>query len=115
MDFDFFCQNNTCPMDTFGEMIKQARESKGLILRQVAASLDIDQAIISKFERGERKPAREQVEKFAKFYSIDKKQLITAWLSDKIVYTIMGEDTAEEALRVAEEKVKYLKTTQHGR
>jgi transcriptional regulator with XRE-family HTH domain len=102
-------------MDSFGDMIKQARESKGLILRQVAASMDIDQAIISKFERGERKPTREQVEKFAKFYGIDKKKLLTAWLSDKIAYAVMGEDNAMEALRVAEQKVKYLKTTQHGR
>ena len=55
-------------MDSFGDLIRIARENKGLFLRQVAASVDIDQAIISKFERGERKPTKEQVEKFADFY-----------------------------------------------
>ena len=102
-------------MDTFGDLIRIARESKGLFLRQVAASVDIDQAIISKFERGERKPTKEQVKKFADFYEIDKKQLVTSWLSDKIAYSILDEENAEEALKVAEKKVKYLKTMQNGK
>lgn len=102
-------------MDTFGDLIRIARESKGLFLRQVAASVDIDQAIISKFERGERKPTKDQVEKFANFYNLSKKDLLTSWLSDKIAYSILDEDNAEEVLKAAEEKVKYLKTMQNGK
>ncbi len=102
-------------METFADLIRIAREEKGLFLRQVAASMEIDQAIISKFERGERKPTKEQVEKFAEFYNLNKNQLITAWLSDKIAYYILDEENGEEALKVAEEKVKYLKTIQHGK
>ena len=96
-------------MDSFGEIIKNERETKGLLLRQVASKLDIDQAIISKFERGERKPTKELVEKFAECYKIDKNMLITAWLSDKIAHTIQNEDNIEEVLKVAEEKVIYYK------
>lgn len=96
-------------MESFGKIIKIARENKGLILRQVASSLDIDQAIISKFERGERKPSKEQVEKFAEFYKLDKNKLITSWLSDQIANTIFYEENIEEVLKVAEEKAKYLK------
>jgi HTH-type transcriptional regulator, competence development regulator len=96
-------------METFGDIIRIAREREGLILRQVASGLDIDQAIISKFERGERKPSKEQVEKFAEFYKIDKNQLITSWLSDQIAHTILYEENIEEVLKVAEEKAKYLK------
>lgn len=102
-------------MNTFADIIRIAREGKGLLLRQVAASLEIDQAIISKFERGERKPTKEQVEKFADFYNIDKKQLVTSWLSDKIAYYLIDEESGEEALKVAEEKVKYYKTIHHGK
>ncbi len=68
-------------MQTFGEIIKSEREKKGLFLRQVAANLDIDQALISKFEKGVRKPSKEQVEKFANFFQLDKDELITIWLS----------------------------------
>lgn len=102
-------------METFADLIRIAREEKGLFLRQVAASMDIDQAIISKFERGDRKPTKEQVGKFAEFYNLDKNQLITTWLSDKLAAYVLNEENGEEALKVAEAKVKYLKTIQHGK
>lgn len=101
-------------METFGDIIKTERENKRLLLRQVASALDIDQAIVSKFERGERKPSKEQVEKFAKFYDLDKNKLITSWLSDQIANTILYEQNIEELLKVAEEKAFYLKTIHDG-
>ena len=94
-------------METFGEIIKSARKKRGLYLRQVASALDVDQALISKFEKGDRKPSKEQVIKFANFFEIDKDELITAWLSDKIIYTLQGEANAENALKVAEQRIKY--------
>ncbi len=39
----------------FGEKIKELRENKGLLPRQLAASLEIDTPMFSKIERGERK------------------------------------------------------------
>lgn len=94
---------------SFGEIIRTEREKKGLFLRQVAAAMEIDQALISKFEKGNRKPSKEQVEKFADFFELDKDELITVWLSDKIVYTIQSEKNAEKALKFAEQKIEYLK------
>lgn len=102
-------------METFGDIIKTERESKSLLLRQVASALEIDQAIISKFERGERKPTKEQVEKFAEFYDLNKNKLITSWLSDLIANTILYEENISEVLKVAEEKALYLKTIQNGK
>jgi transcriptional regulator with XRE-family HTH domain len=102
-------------METFGDIIKTERESKSLLLRQVASALEIDQAIISKFERGERKPTKEQVEKFAKFYDLDKHKLIISWLSDQIANTIFYEENIGEVLKVAEEKALYLKTIHDGK
>jgi len=94
-------------MSNFGDLIRIAREEKGLFLRQVAAELDIDQAIISKFERNERKPTKEQVLKFAKFFKIDKETLLVEWLSDKVAYDLQNEKLANKVLKVAEEKLKY--------
>ena len=102
-------------METFGDIIKTERENKGLLLRQVASALEIDQAIISKFERGERKPTKEQVEKFAEFYDLDKNKLITSWLSDQIANTIPYEINIKEVLVLAEEKAKYLKANKDGK
>jgi transcriptional regulator with XRE-family HTH domain len=101
-------------MKSFGEIIKKAREDKNYILRHVGAELDIDQAIISKFERGERKPTKEQVIKFATFFGINQNELLIAWLSDKVVYDLENESLAEEALKVAEEKIQYIKSHGNG-
>ena len=46
-------------------LLKNAREQKNLKTREVAQILGIDQALISKFESGTRKPTREQVAKLA--------------------------------------------------
>ena len=40
-------------METLGHIIRTKREAKGLLLRQVAAHLDIDQAILSKIEKAQ--------------------------------------------------------------
>ena len=100
-------------MELFGEIIRKAREEKNYILRHVSAEVDIDQAIISKFERGKRKPTKEQVIKFATFFGLDENDLIIAWLSDKVVYDLVEEDFAQEALKVAEKKIQYLKSKRH--
>jgi transcriptional regulator with XRE-family HTH domain len=97
-------------MKTFSEIIKSSREEQNLLLREVSALTSIDQSIISKFEKGERKPSREQVLKFAEIYNLPQNDLIIAWQSDKVAYDLLQENDAEEILKVAESKVKYLKT-----
>jgi len=96
-------------MDGLGETIRKLREEKGLPLRTVSAYLDIDQAILSKIERGQRNASREQVIKLADFFKVKEDDLLVFWLSDKLVYEIADEEIALKALKVAEEKVKYIK------
>jgi len=95
-------------MDSLGDTIRKLREEKELPLRTVAAFLDIDQAILSKIERGQRKPKREQVVKLAEYFEVKENDLLVAWLSDKLVYEVEDEDMALKALQVAEERVKYI-------
>jgi HTH-type transcriptional regulator, competence development regulator len=97
-------------MDSLGDNIRKLREDKELPLRTVAAFLDIDQAILSKMERGQRKPTREQVVKLAGYFKVNENDLLVAWLSDKLANEVEDEDMALKALQVAEEKVKYNKT-----
>jgi transcriptional regulator with XRE-family HTH domain len=97
-------------MDNLGEAIRKLREEKGLPLRIVAAFLDIDQAILSKIERGQRNATREQVVRLAEYFKIKESDLLVSWLSDKLVYEVADEQVALKALQVAEEKVKYNKS-----
>ncbi|MCX6287644.1 MAG: nucleotidyltransferase domain-containing protein [Bacteroidetes bacterium] len=94
-------------MNSFSAQIRELRRQKGDPLRTVAAFLDIDQAILSKIERGQRKASRPNVLKLAEYFHFDEASLLKAWLSDKIFYEIATEDDAIEILKAAEEKVRY--------
>ncbi|GHV51700.1 transcriptional regulator [Bacteroidia bacterium] len=96
-------------MKKLGEILRELREGKQLPLRVIAAYLDIDPAIMSRIERGQRKASRGQVVKLAEYFNVNEDELIIAWLSDKVVYELADEQHAIEALKVAEEKVKYNK------
>ena len=95
--------------ETIGEKLRHIREEKELPLRKVAALLDIDVAILSKMERGERKITKEVVLKLADIYDYNPNELLVSFLSDKILYEIQDEDLGIEALKVAEERAKYIK------
>ena len=99
--------------ETIGEKLRQLREQNELPLRKVAALLDIDVAILSKMERGERKLTKEIVLKLADIYKYNPDELLVLFLSDKIMYEIQDEDLGEKALKVAEKRVKYLKANKN--
>ena len=94
-------------MDSIELIIKKLREERNLYLSIVAAYLDIDQAILIKIEHGKRPVNREQIHKLAEFFKVEEKELLIAWLSDKVVYELQGEKFALQAMHAAEEKVKY--------
>ncbi|MBL0340704.1 MAG: XRE family transcriptional regulator [Bacteroidetes bacterium] len=95
-------------MNNFGTLIRKHRTDKELPLRVVAAYLEIDQAILSKFEHGNRKPTREQVVKLAEFFKTNPDDLLVAWLADKVIYALDDDDLSIKALKVAEDSVEYL-------
>lgn len=88
-------------------LLKNAREQKGLKTREVAQLLGIDQALISKFESGTRKPTKEQVIKLASLLDIDLETIMVAWLKEKILYEIGHDEFALKALLVAEQEIRY--------
>lgn len=100
---------------SIGEQIRKLREDQGLPLRKVAAELDIDQSILSKIERGERKASKEQIIQIARIFKADKKELLINYLSDRVLYDLKDEDLAADALKVAEEKIKYMTKNKNGK
>jgi transcriptional regulator with XRE-family HTH domain len=97
----------------FGERIRELRESKELLQRQLAASLEIDTPMFSKIERGERRAKREQVLLLAELLEADVNELLTIWLADKVYDIVKDEEIAEGALKVAESTLKYSKPSKH--
>lgn len=109
---DKTCQDTLSDMqklETFGEKVRALRESKGMPLRKLAASLDIDQSTLSKIERDERKPNNELIDKISELFTIDKKELVITFLSDIVVNELQNQDCTKDILRAAERKLIYLK------
>jgi Fic family protein/plasmid maintenance system antidote protein VapI len=87
-------------------LLKNAREEKGIKTRELAQLLGIDQALISKFESGSRKPTKEQVGKLAQVLDLDYETLMIAWLKERILYEIGTDELALKAMMLAEEQIK---------
>jgi len=96
-------------MINLGQHIRSLRESQDLLLRQVASAIEIDQALLSKIERGERTATKNQIIALANFFSINERELLTLWLGEKIAYEIKDEDIANDALKVAQDTIQYLR------
>ena len=82
----------------FAEKIRQLREEKKLLQRQVSAFLEIDNALYCKIERGDRRAKREHVVKLAEILQADSDELLCLWLAEK-VYDVIGEE--KEVARMA--------------
>lgn len=94
-------------MNHLGQKIRGLRESQNLLLRQVAAHLEVDTALMSKIERGDRNASKHQVIEIAKFLKANEEELLTLWLADKIESTIVEEPTiAYQAMKIANQKLK---------
>ena len=87
-------------------LLKNAREQKGLKTREVAQLLGIDQALISKFENGSRKPTKDQIIKLASLLEIDFETLMVAWLKEKILYEIGQDEFALKAMNMVREEME---------
>lgn len=90
------------------DILKNAREKKSMLMREVAALIEVDTAMISKFEKGDRNPTRNQIEKLADILELDRKKLIVLWLRDKLLNELENEDLALDALKLAEKKIGEL-------
>lgn len=82
----------------FGEHIKELWESKELLQRQLAASLEIDTPMFSKIERGERKAKNEHVEQLAELLETERKPLLTLWLADQVIELVSANEFALDAV-----------------
>lgn len=98
-----------------GELLREKREEKRLLLRHVSAELDIDTAILSKIERSERKATKGQIVKLAEILDLNKEDLLVQYLSEKILYEIKDEELGEKALKVAEQQIKYMNKKNSGK
>ena len=88
-----------------GEKLKEFREARGLVQRQVAAVLEVDTAYISKMESNEKPVNRLHLKKLSVLLGIIEEELLTLWLADKVYDVVKDEGVALKAMQVAEKKI----------
>jgi transcriptional regulator with XRE-family HTH domain len=92
-----------------GSKLKELRETKGLVQREIAALLQVDTAFISKAEKEEKQVSEKHIECIAKFYEIDESELKSIWLADKILKILNNEMNATQVLKIVEYNIKRRK------
>lgn len=96
-------------MKTTGIILRELREAEGLLLREVGAKLSIDPTILSKIERDERMPTRDQINALSLYFANHQQKILVSWLSDKIVRGLKDEEFATQALAAANYKITHQK------
>ncbi len=96
-------------MNNFGKYIKKERISKQFTIARVFKDTDIDAALISKIENGDRVATRKQVERLISYLCLDEQKAYSIWLKDKILIQLKGEKYGLDAILAAEEEVRYYK------
>ena len=94
---------------TIAQKIKQLREESGMKQRELAAKLDIGEGFLSKVENDRKLLKREDLKKLSKLFNVVQSDLETLWLANKVYDLIKDENQGLDALKVAEEQVKYSK------
>lgn len=86
-------------------ILRAARENKGIKTRELSKMVKVDQALISKFESGTRRPTKDQLLKLASTLDIELTPLLISWLKEKILHEISNEEFALEALKETQEEL----------
>ena len=95
-------------MNKVGNTIREKRKAKNLLLRHLAAMLDIDVAIISKIERGERTASKEHLMKISKVLEIEPDLLLGYQIVENIILELENSNNSEEILKIVKKELKHI-------
>ncbi|MCF6367079.1 MAG: helix-turn-helix domain-containing protein [Bacteroidales bacterium] len=94
---------------TLGQKIKELRESTGMFQRQLAAILEIGDGFLSKVESDQKALKREHLKTISNTFNCSFSELEALWIGSKVYDIVKDEKEGMNALKVAEEQMKYEK------
>lgn len=92
---------------TIGQRIRQLRDKAGMKQRELAAKLEIGEGFLSKVENDQKQLKRADLKKLSNLFKISLSELETLWLANKVYDLVKGESQGSQALKVAEDQLKY--------
>lgn len=93
-----------------GIKLKELREAKGLLQREIAAKLEVDTAYISKVENDEKRLSKAHISILSKLLGVSERELINLWLADKVMSVIEKDEDAYQAILLVQEHLKKNKS-----
>jgi transcriptional regulator with XRE-family HTH domain len=94
----------------FGEKLKSVRADRKETLHMVAMGTNIDMTLLSKFERGERLPTNDQIQRLAGHFDLDEKQLAVEATAGKILTEYGYNEITYGAAMYIQERIEEYRT-----
>lgn len=83
---------------TLGQQIRKLRDQKGLMQREVGAWINVDGAMISKVEKGDKRINRKHLATLAKKFEVLEDDLQVLWLADRVCSILKNETLTTEVV-----------------
>ncbi len=96
--------------ESFGEYIRKLRKERKYTLTQLAAKLGIDSGALSKIENNKRKLDEKLLPKLAEIFDLDLATVKDEYVSERMAYTIYEIGCSDNVYKLAEQKVRYIKS-----
>ncbi len=74
-------------------------------MRIVAAAVEIDSTLLSRFELGERFPTDEQIKRFAEYFTLTANELKAQVIADRIIAAYGAETVTARAAEMVRERL----------
>ena len=78
-----------------------------MLQRELATKLEIGEGFLSKVESDQKQLKRDDLKKLSRLFKVSLNELETLWLANKVYELIKNENQGSDALKVAEEQLKY--------
>jgi transcriptional regulator with XRE-family HTH domain len=92
----------------FGDWLRQMREAKGALQRDVAAAADMDVAVLSKIELGQRLATEDQARNLARFFGVNENEAQARRMVEKFRQEAAeNPDAARRAVSMLAESAGY--------
>lgn len=94
---------------TLGQKIKELRENNNMLQRELASKLEVGDGFLSKVENNQKNLKREHLKTLSKVFNCSFSELEALWIGSKLYDIVKDEKEGLNALKVAEEQIKYEK------
>lgn len=95
--------------ESFGEFIRNLRNSEGYTLTQLAAKLGIDSGALSKIETQKKQLDPKLLSNLCTIFNLEEDKVKNEYFSEKVAKILFDNQCSDEVLSIAAQKIKSLK------